>query len=76
MHCEDVVLLFSHCSVLFITRVWNQQKVNIGPVDFILHCLLRMSQRMCNQQCTIYMSLKRQYKYNTMFLTEIICQES
>lgn len=33
MHCEDVVLLFSHCSVLFITRVWNQQKVNMGPVE-------------------------------------------
>lgn len=38
MHCEDVVLLFPHCSVLFITSVWNQMKVNLGPVG--LHSTL------------------------------------
>lgn len=33
MHCEEVVLQFSHCSVLFIPGVRDVLKVNFGPVN-------------------------------------------
>lgn len=33
MHCEEVVLQFSQCSVLFIPGVRDMLKVNFGPVN-------------------------------------------